>query len=154
ELDRMAKPQMLKKEDIQKSLSIIVAVFIAASEVLPPLSGEDVTIEDTIVPLRPIVYAKLEKEIDLDGRNIRCLIMETMHDLINYILTTREEDTKSLTTICLLYCYLVYARTFTPATYNQTVNEFAEISAAFSDPVRGKQAMFHDQIQTAVTLIH
>uniref|UniRef100_A0A7E4WDS4 Proteasome activator complex subunit 4 n=1 Tax=Panagrellus redivivus TaxID=6233 RepID=A0A7E4WDS4_PANRE len=153
-LDKLAKPEELRKDEIQKALTIMNSVLVASSEVLPPLEGEFIITEDTFVPMRFISYAKVDQELTLDGQNIRTLILEGLRELAHYLITNTPDDTKSLTSICAIYSNLVFARTTTPAMYYQLLAEFGEMNEAFSDPVQGKRATVMETVQAIVTLSH
>jgi hypothetical protein len=49
-------------------------------------------------------------DLTMNGAHIRQTIMNTLHELIDFSLKQREDDTKSLVTICQIYHLLIFHR--------------------------------------------
>uniref|UniRef100_A0A0M3IUZ5 BLM10_mid domain-containing protein n=1 Tax=Ascaris lumbricoides TaxID=6252 RepID=A0A0M3IUZ5_ASCLU len=157
EIEKLCKPQLIKKEGVIRSLAILESSFIAVSELLPPLCGEPIKVVETDVPMKPLQYRTSVREIKpftLDGRNIRQLMVECLHEIVDFLLVMQVDDTKPYMAICSLYSLIVFCNASTPALYEQCLAQFVAMREVYSDPLRGKKVNIYDVVRNCLSLLH
>uniref|UniRef100_A0A6G1SBV8 Proteasome activator complex subunit 4 n=2 Tax=Aceria tosichella TaxID=561515 RepID=A0A6G1SBV8_9ACAR len=99
----------LTKDEIQRSLHIVLSSLVGAASVLPPLDCEPMNLCNLEVPFVPmcISYTGTDPMDFVDGTNIRTWVLESIKKVLAHINQTCEDDTKSLTTICEIYATAV-----------------------------------------------
>uniref|UniRef100_A0A183URD8 Proteasome activator complex subunit 4 n=1 Tax=Toxocara canis TaxID=6265 RepID=A0A183URD8_TOXCA len=157
EIEKLSKPQLIKKEGVIRALAILESSFIAVSELLPPLCDDSIKVVETDVPMKPLQYRTSVREIqpfNLGGRNIRQLMVECLHEIVDFLLVMQVDDTKPYMAICSLYSLIVFCNASTPALYEQCLAQFATMREVYSDPLRGKKANIYDVVRNCLSLLH
>lgn len=92
----------LSREQVQASLHVVLSSLIGSASVLPSIISPAMNLCPYEVPVTPFFVQNTGTESlnFIDGTNIRTWIVESMQKIISYILSTNEDDTKSLTLIC------------------------------------------------------
>lgn len=95
----------LTREQVQASLHVILSSLVGSASVLPSLISPTINLCPYEVPVTPfwVQNTGTEPLNFSDGTNIRTWIIESMQRILLYILSTYEDDTKSLTLICEIF---------------------------------------------------
>ncbi|VDK19589.1 unnamed protein product [Anisakis simplex] len=92
--------------------------------------------------------------ITFDGRNIRQLMVEGLHELVDFLLVMQFDDTRVYMAICSLFSLIVFCNASTPALYEQCLAQFVAMREVYSDPLRGKKANIDDVVRNCLSLLH
>lgn len=95
----------LTKEQVQKSLHIILSSIVGAGSVLPPIESSVIKLCPYEVPcdLLNVTKAGTEPINFKNGKNIRTYVAESMGQVLQHILKVNQDDTKSLSLICEIF---------------------------------------------------
>lgn len=109
--------KQLTREQVQRSLHIILSSLVGAASALPTLKSKVINLCPSEVPVIPMYVGNAGTEpLDFsDGTNIRTWVVESMKEILAYIVKTNEDDTKSLTLVCE-----IFATTISYFGYNKT----------------------------------
>lgn len=95
----------LSREEVHRCLFIILSGLIGAASVLPGIISEEIDLCPYEVPMRLLCIKNTGTEPlnFADGTNIRTWIIEAMKQVLERVIGEREDDTKSLVTICEIF---------------------------------------------------
>ncbi|XP_055880989.1 proteasome activator complex subunit 4-like isoform X3 [Biomphalaria glabrata] len=104
----ISSDSQISKEEILCRLNIVLKVLIGADSHFPSFESETVKLTETQVPLRYLscIPQHDKRVLTADGKNVRALVHDTMHDLLKYMNVAREDDTKCLFLIINIYQYV------------------------------------------------
>lgn len=93
------------REQVQRSLHVILSCLVGAASVLPSLISQKINLCPYEVSVTPLCIQNTGTEPlhFSDGTNVRNYVVESMQKLLTFILATNEDDTKSLTLICEIF---------------------------------------------------
>lgn len=99
----------LTKDEVQRSLHIVLSSLVGAASVLPALKSEPINLSKSHVALDGlcISYTGTEPIDFADGTNVRTWVLESIKQVLVHINRTCEDDTKSLATICEIFATAV-----------------------------------------------
>lgn len=97
--------KQLCKEEVQRSLHVVLSSLVGASSVLPSLESKVIDLCPMEVPVIPMFIKNTGTEpiYFSDGTNIRTWVVEATSKMTNFILEKHVDDTKSLTLICEIF---------------------------------------------------
>lgn len=100
-LDWTEDKRKLSRKEVQRYLQIVLSSLVGASSVLPTLKSPIINLCPLEVPTVPMFIKNTGTEpLDFpDGTNIRTWIVNSVRRVLEHILNTCEDDTKSLTLI-------------------------------------------------------
>jgi proteasome activator subunit 4 len=103
------KTLQLSKDEMQRSLHVVLSSLVGAASVLPALISEQLNLCELEVPFVPLCvrYTGTEPMDFADGTNIRTWVLESINRVLAHINQFCEDDTKSLATICEIYATAV-----------------------------------------------
>lgn len=95
----------LTREEIQRSLHIILSSLVGGASALPPLEAPVIELCPYEVPIVTMCVKNTGTEPFnfSDGTNIRRWVLESLQSVLSHILKFNEDDTKSLTMVCEIY---------------------------------------------------
>ncbi|XP_022243744.1 proteasome activator complex subunit 4-like [Limulus polyphemus] len=110
ELTKWKKQELsLTREELQRSLNIVHECVIGAGAALPVWKIEAIQLSDSFVPIHCSRVKEVgHKAIDFkDGRNIRQTVVSSLKEVLDHIMNTCEDDTKSLFLIIKIFVSLM-----------------------------------------------
>jgi len=101
----IAGKQSATREEVQRSLHVVLSSLIGAASVLPSIDSPIIDLNPNEVPVVPmcISYTGTEPLYYRDNENIRNYITEAMKKVLDYIVRNYQDDTKSLGIICEIF---------------------------------------------------
>jgi len=121
-LDWSNNKLQMAREHVQRSLHIVLSSLVGAASVLPTLISPIIDLCPIEVPVIPMYVQNTGTEplYLRDGTNVRTWAVESMNQVLPFIRSTCQDDTKSLTLICE-----IYATAISYFGYNKTELRFA-----------------------------
>lgn len=97
--------KQLSREQIQRSLHIVLSSLFGGASVLPPLESTPIELCPFEVPIITMCVKNTGTEPlnFADGTNIRTWVIESLQQVLSHTLKVNEDDTKSLTLICEIF---------------------------------------------------
>lgn len=95
----------LTRDQVQRSLHVILSSLVGAASVLPTLVSPIINLCQYEIPVVPfhVKDTGTEPLNFADDTNIRTWLVESMKKILSHIFRTNEDDTKSLTLICEIF---------------------------------------------------
>ena len=147
--------QQKSREEIRKSLNLILEGLTGASAVLPIWTGDTVVLNDSPVPsciwrakevgIKPIVFS--------DGRNIREIVVRSLRRISRRILEN-SEDIKSLNIIVRLYHMLMFNFGMTKSDFDTRWKSFHMVKKALENKLVGMKKHIRPLILDRIMLQH
>lgn len=97
--------KQLTREEVQRSLHIVLSSLVGAASVLPTLKSTVINLCPLEVPVIPMCIKNTGTEpLDFcDGTNIRTWVVESIKEVLAHLVIKNEDDTKSLTIVCEIF---------------------------------------------------
>lgn len=144
QLDMLECPETLKKEEIERCLKYILSCLIGSSSLLPLLDGKIVQSVKSSIQLSQRVFTTHRmdsKTLHFNNANIRGYVHEKLHILMDFLLTKRQDETRSLSLICRIFNTLVFERGLSKAKFDAQIRGLQASNVYVLNYVIGKKSL-------------
>ncbi|XP_054158581.1 proteasome activator complex subunit 4B-like [Oppia nitens] len=106
----MAGQRPLSREDLQRSLLVILDCITGAASALPLWDGDNICLRESLVPLNTSVVDNVGAKVLTfsDGSNVRQTVLKTLRSALTHIIDNCEDDTKSLCRLIRIYHQMMF----------------------------------------------
>ncbi|XP_078000645.1 proteasome activator complex subunit 4-like [Glandiceps talaboti] len=154
EMERLGKfinGESLSRDELQQSLHIVFVCIHGSGTILPWWKGESLNTKlvESQVSLGCFFSTVNNLDEEEQENNTRELVAKLMHDLLQYMLTNHEDDTKSLFLLIKIYHALIMYNGVIKEEFDARMKAFILLKKAMEDKLRGKKqhirALFVDR---------
>uniref|UniRef100_A0A915PT72 Proteasome activator complex subunit 4 C-terminal domain-containing protein n=1 Tax=Setaria digitata TaxID=48799 RepID=A0A915PT72_9BILA len=141
-------PQNMDKFTIKRSLFIIDSLLSCIGNRLPSFNTPEIKLSETAVDMDPIYMSSVSphlKMFSFNGENIRERVRITMHNLMEFLLSQQDDQSKNLlliSSVLQTLCVNGSVPSFRARRKNTRIN--------YSDPIQGRRAELYDDFERRV----
>uniref|UniRef100_A0A915A5Y9 Proteasome activator Blm10 mid region domain-containing protein n=2 Tax=Parascaris univalens TaxID=6257 RepID=A0A915A5Y9_PARUN len=132
EIHELQSPEKLDKKSIKRSLYIVEKLLFCVGKRLPNFTGPTISLAETDVPITARVLSAMPpgmKTFSLNGKNVREVVRETMHNLMRYSLRVHQDPSVNLERVISILHLLTTRGVYCIYSFAYLVNlEIAECS--------------------------
>ncbi|XP_013404552.1 proteasome activator complex subunit 4 [Lingula anatina] len=152
-LEQFCNGQKMDRQEVICSLGIVQETISGAGSVFSPLLGKPIQLAESEVPLRRFKHiCGFENQVvKLNGEEVRPLILRTVKRVLAHILSSHEDDTKSLFHIIQIYNLLLFYNGEWKEEFEARWRSFHIVKKAMGNKLQGKKqhlrAVLVDRLQ-------
>ncbi|KAH7730239.1 Protein C14C10.5 [Aphelenchoides avenae] len=158
QLSVLSKPENLTDKDILKCLTLIHYAIAGSSTLAPYMDGEVIPLIPTHTPnvhfpttVVPTGTPELKAP---DGTNLRRAIFAEINKLADFLLTQRENDTKSILQLIVVLRIVLHVKGVDSASYEAQFQGFQLTKRILADPLRGNIATIESVMEDTIIFMN
>ncbi|CAI5451722.1 unnamed protein product [Caenorhabditis angaria] len=152
-------PQGIDKKELLHRLQIIRSTILGSCMAVPVLAGENIQLTDSHVidqnkEFDLVIKPKGTPEILLDGQNIRQMMLDTVLNLIDYLLENSPDDVKSIQEAVTVLRGLPSIRGYTKDMYVSGMTSYRVTKIMLCDKLAGNKSNIEMIVEEYILLLH
>lgn len=139
-LQQISQESPMQREDLLRTLNTVLECLSGAGAVLPMWEGNNIQMIESQVPMKRFgCYegARRVSEVCLGGGNVRLAVAKTIRPLLKYMLSSSEDDTKSLFRLIRIYETVLFFTGGSKTDFDARWKNFHIVKSALEDKMRG-----------------
>ncbi|KAI1719469.1 proteasome-substrate-size regulator, mid region domain-containing protein [Ditylenchus destructor] len=145
-------------EKMTECLSIVRCCLEGCSNLCPYFDGEIIPIVPTSTPNIQFLTTVLPSSVKMitapNGENFRHVVFHEINKISDYMMTKRENDTKSMMELVGIMRILLHVKGICPSSYQMQYTTFQMTKKVLSDPLKGSKAIIESVMEGDLAFIH
>ncbi|KAI1720671.1 proteasome-substrate-size regulator, mid region domain-containing protein [Ditylenchus destructor] len=157
-LETLSNAEKMTDAEILRCLSIVRCCLEGCSNLCPYFDGEIIPIVPTSTPNIQFLTTVLPLSVKMitapNGENFRHVVFHEIKKISDYMMTKRENDTKSMMELVGIMRILLHVKGICPSSYQMQHTTFQMTKKVLSDPLKGSKAIIESVMEGDLAFIH